>query len=84
MSHLLDKLDVALGGEYRLTDGRVFWTALHLAEQALAHDVPGSCWATGPLTGGPIEDLIVCPGCRALHAIRAALARADRSEQRRA
>lgn len=34
--------------------------------EALQHDVPGSCWATGPVTGNPIEDLVVCPGCRAL------------------
>ncbi|MDF2434758.1 MAG: hypothetical protein JWP44_4389 [Mucilaginibacter sp.] len=47
--------------------------ALRLAKEALTHDVPGSCWATGPLTGNYIEDLIVCPGCRALEAIDAAL-----------
>lgn len=47
--------------------------ALRLAREALLHDVPGSCWATGPLTGDPVEDLVVCPGCRALDAIDTAL-----------
>ncbi len=32
----------------------------------LKHDVPSGCWATGPNTGDVIEDLIICPGCRAL------------------
>lgn len=50
--------------------------ALHWAKQALTHDAPSSCWATGPLTGDPIEDLVVCPGCRALNAIDAAMAKA--------
>lgn len=49
------------------------YEALESARIALTHDVPGSCWATGPLTGDPIEDLIVCPGCRAMHKIEAAL-----------
>jgi hypothetical protein len=35
----------------------------------LYHDVPGSCWSTGPLTGNAVEDLVVCPGCRALSAL---------------
>lgn len=43
--------------------------ALELAKKALEHIVPENCWATGPSTGDPFEDLIVCPGCRALHAI---------------
>jgi len=45
--------------------------ALELAELALAHDEPGGCWAAGPLTGNEYEDLVVCPGCRALKAIAA-------------
>lgn len=27
------------------------------------HIAPHDCFATGPLTGDPIQDLIVCPGC---------------------
>lgn len=27
------------------------------------HVAPHDCFATGPRTGDPIEDLIVCPGC---------------------
>jgi len=53
--------------------------ALRLAKTALTHCAPESCWATGPLTGDAIEDLIVCPGCRALNAINDALAKAMRS-----
>ena len=53
--------------------------ALRIAEAALTHVRPESCWATGPLTGDPIADLIVCPGCRALHAIDTAIAKAVRS-----
>lgn len=51
--------------------------ALKLAREALEHDVPGSCWSSGPLTGNPFEDLIVCPGCRAIAAIDAAEAIGD-------
>ena len=47
--------------------------ALGLAKAALDHSVPASCWATGPMTGDPIEDLVVCPGCRAIRAIDVAL-----------
>lgn len=43
--------------------------ALRLSRVALAHSVPGDCFATGPLTGDPIEDLVVCPGCLALEAV---------------
>lgn len=51
--------------------------ALKIARTALEHDAPYSCWATGPNTGDPIEDLIVCPGCRGLHFIDAALSLAQ-------
>lgn len=43
--------------------------ALELAREALAHDAPEDCWATGPK-----EDFAACPGCRALARIRSALA----------
>jgi hypothetical protein len=54
--------------------------ALKVGKEALAHDAPGSCWATGPLTGNYIEDLIVCPGCRAIASIEAAIAKAEGRE----
>lgn len=50
--------------------------ALEACVEQLKHDVPGSCYATGPLTGDPYEDLIACPGCRALEKARAAIAKA--------
>ena len=49
--------------------------ALQGARATLAHDVPSDCWATGPLTGDPVEDLIVCPGCRAINRIDNALSK---------
>lgn len=27
------------------------------------HSAPHDCYATGPLTGDPIRDLVSCPGC---------------------
>ncbi len=27
------------------------------------HVAPHDCFATGPMTGNPIQDLIACPGC---------------------
>jgi hypothetical protein len=47
--------------------------ALRYAKVALEHSVPSECWATGPLTGNPIEDLLVCPGCKAIRLIDDAL-----------
>lgn len=40
-------------------------SALETSRKALGHDVPEQCWATGPNTGDPFQDLIVCPGCAA-------------------
>jgi hypothetical protein len=37
------------------------------------HSKPHDCFATGPLTGDPIQDLIACPGCRAEKLYHAAL-----------
>ena len=31
------------------------------------HTKPHDCFATGPRTGDPIQDLVVCPGCWAEH-----------------
>lgn len=30
------------------------------------HSSPNDCYATGPLTGDPIRDLISCPSCEAI------------------
>lgn len=32
---------------------------------AYLHDAPNDCFATGPLTGDPYQDIVACPGCRA-------------------
>lgn len=53
--------------------------SLRSSRDALSHDKPNSCWSTGPMTGDEIEDLIVCPGCRALRKIEAALKLAEES-----
>ena len=37
--------------------------ALLAYTEAYPHDAPGDCFATGPMTGNPILDLVVCPGC---------------------
>lgn len=39
------------------------------------HTAPHDCYATGPLTGDPIRDLVSCPGCE----LAAALAKAQQS-----
>lgn len=35
------------------------------------HSSPNDCYATGPLTGNPIADLIACPGCALANALAA-------------
>jgi hypothetical protein len=30
------------------------------------HHAPNDCYATGPLTGDPIQDLMACPACQLL------------------
>jgi len=49
--------------------------ALELYMKAYPHDAPHDCFATGPMTGDYIEDLVVCPGCRAKKAADLALSR---------
>ena len=51
--------------------------AIRCAKIALYHESPGGCWATGPMTCNPIEDLVLCPGCRALHKINGILSALD-------
>lgn len=45
-----------------------------LSRTALDHLVPEDCWATGPVTGDLVQDLIVCPGCQAIATIDTAIA----------
>ena len=49
-------------------------TALQIARDALVHSAPEDCWATGPMLGDLMADLVVCPGCTALARIDAAIA----------
>lgn len=38
--------------------------ALHEGRRAIGdHFAPNDCYATGPLTGDPIRDLVRCPAC---------------------
>lgn len=42
---------------------------LRLADIAIGdHNAPSDCYATGPMTGDPIQDLVVCPACAYLKA----------------
>ena len=70
MMELNDQLTAAI------SERGLFVDALNTARKELEHDVPYSCYATGPLTGDPIQDLVVCPGCAALKKIDAALTKA--------
>lgn len=42
-------------------------TLIEVIERACEHSVPDDCYSTGPLTGNPIADLVICPGCVALN-----------------
>jgi hypothetical protein len=45
---------------------------IEATERAIGeHNAPDDCYATGPHTGNPIADLIVCPACVALNEIAA-------------
>lgn len=51
--------------------------ALELGRTAIGeHIAPSDCYATGPLTGNYIEDLIVCPACRFISAYEKEIAKA--------
>ncbi|WP_175787532.1 hypothetical protein [Burkholderia anthina] len=41
------------------------------------HHAPNDCYATGPLTGNPMHDLVRCPGCTAEKAMKDAVAQID-------
>lgn len=47
--------------------------ALEAYIQAYPHNAPNDCFATGPLTGDPLQDNLMCPGCIADSKARAAL-----------
>ncbi len=66
-----------LKGRYDRIQARKLDAVLQSAHLALIHSVPNDCFSTGPLTGDPIEDLVVCPGCRAIAAIEEVLTEAQ-------
>ncbi len=41
------------------------------------HFVPDHCYATGPLTGDPIRDLVECPACSFIAVYDRAIAKAE-------
>jgi hypothetical protein len=50
--------------------------ALHEGRRAIGdHYAPNDCYATGPLTGDPIRDLVQCPACSFIGMYEAALAK---------
>lgn len=52
-------------------------TTLHEGRRAIGdHFAPNDCYATGPLTGDPIRDLVECPACSFIAMYDAALLRA--------
>lgn len=51
--------------------------ALHEGRRAIGdHNAPDDCYATGPMTGDPIRDLVQCPACSFIVMHDAAIARA--------
>lgn len=52
--------------------------ALHAGRRAIGnHSAPGDCYATGPMTGDPIKDLVQCPACIFIEMYDAAIAKAE-------
>ena len=50
--------------------------ALHEGRRAIGdHFAPDDCYATGPMTGDPIRDLVQCPACSFIAAYEAAIAK---------
>lgn len=48
----------------RVADAPNLLAALHEGRRAIGdHFVPDHCYATGPMTGDPIRDLVECPAC---------------------
>lgn len=41
------------------------------------HSAPTDCYATGPLTGDPLRDLVECPACSFISMYDAAIAKVE-------
>lgn len=53
--------------------------ALHEGRRAIGdHSAPGDCYATGPVTGDPIRDLVQRPACSFIAMYDAVVARGGR------
>ena len=58
--------------------------ALVAYQRAYPHNAPSDCFATGPMTGDAITDLVACPGCDADRLANEALAKsAEPGEKKR-
>lgn len=57
----------------RLKDSQGVIKLYQEAYEPDGHSAPHDCFATGPLTGNPIADYVVCPGCVASKAATALL-----------
>lgn len=58
--------------------------ALHEGRRAIGdHSAPSDCYATGPLTGNPIRDLVQCPACSFIAMYDAVIAKATREPDTR-
>ena len=52
--------------------------ALHEGRRAIGdHHAPNDCYATGPMTGDEIRDLVQCPACSFIAMYDAAIAKAE-------
>lgn len=72
-----------VGGLCREADARLIAAAPEMLEaleegrRAIGdHSAPSDCYATGPLTGDPIRDLVQCPACSFIAMYERALAKA--------
>tara|TARA_R110002020_G_scaffold104642_2_gene244732 strand:+ start:174 stop:503 length:330 start_codon:yes stop_codon:yes gene_type:complete len=55
-------------------DNKRLREALHEGRRAIGdHFAPNDCYATGPITGDPIRDLVQCPACSFIAMYDAAL-----------
>lgn len=60
---------------------RTLLAALHEGRRAIGdHFAPNDCYATGPLTGDPIRDLVECPACSFIAMYDAALSNSKRTD----
>lgn len=66
--------------EQMMAHVKLLRAALGMYNDAYPHLKPYDCFATGPLTGDPIQDLVTCPGCGAEKLATEALAATDRPE----